>query len=84
MSYWFPSSRLARSAFAFLVTTTLTGWSSTAPGSVLLISLPAGEDVIQAEGEKSVPEVSVPEVWPWTTPAPRVMPLPSKTAIARL
>lgn len=66
MSYWFPSSRLARSAFAFLVTTTLTGWSSSAPGSVLLISLPAGEADIQADGEKSVPEV-----WPWTTPAPQ-------------
>lgn len=61
MAYWFPSSRLARSAFALLVTASVAGWSSSARASVLIISLPDGEADIQNASEA---------VWPWTPPAP--------------
>ncbi|MCE9552806.1 MAG: hypothetical protein K8T91_05445 [Planctomycetes bacterium] len=56
MALWFPSSRLARTAFAFLATASVAGWSSSAPASVLLISLPNGETDIQNASN---------EVWPW-------------------
>lgn len=61
MAFRFPSSRLARSVFALLVTASAAGWTSSASASVLLIALPNGEADLQNTSD---------EAWPGTSPAP--------------
>jgi len=63
MGVWFPSTWLAQSTFALLVSATLASCGGAAHGSILLISLPDGTLEKHLQGTLSE------ENWPWGAPA---------------
>lgn len=63
MGVWLPSTWLAHSTFALLVSAALASCGSAARGSILLISLPDGTIEKHLQGDSSI------ENWPWGAPA---------------